>query len=148
MRKHVYVIGHGSPSHESLVSSHESTFNVCVRITSVPLVSPFLSRAKHVLGRGPNTTPSLCQPATFDAVAYNRGRFARVCFVNGGNGSNWVSCPECRIDHALPSLLVIAVLFRYLFHANTQPSSRDPMVIILPYPVPCRDIRSRSDARN
>ena len=54
MRKHVYVIGHGSPSHESLVSSHESTFNVCVRITSVPLVNPFLSRAKHVLGRGPN----------------------------------------------------------------------------------------------
>ena len=37
--------------------SHQSPVkvNVCVRITSVPFDSPFPPRAKHVLGRGPNT---------------------------------------------------------------------------------------------
>ena len=68
--------------------------------------------------------------------------------IDGRDRSNWVSRPECRIDHAFSGLLVIAIFLRYLLHANTKSSSRDPMVIILPYPVPRRDVRSRSNARN
>ena len=102
----------------------------------------------HAHQRGLNTTPSLCHSTAFDAMAYDWGWFTRMRLVNSRDRSNWVSHPECRIDHALSSPLVITVFFRYLLHANAKSSSRNPMVIILPHPVSRCDICSRSNARN
>ena len=115
---------------------------------SVPLDSLFPPRVKHVLGHGSNTTPSLCHLVAFEAMAYDGRWFARVCLINGGDGSDWVSRPECCVKHPFSCLLMITIFFGYLLHLNMELVSHVTMVIALAHLVSRRDVRVRSNAHN
>ena len=81
-------------------------------------------------------------------MAYDGRWFARVHLINGGDGSNGVSCPGCSVDHCIPLHLVIPVLFRYLLHPDAKPNSHETMVVVLVDIIPRHDIRSHSNAHN
>ena len=101
-----------------------------------------------MLGRSPNTTPSLYHSAVFDVMAYDWRWFTRVCLVEGQDGSGRVPSPVRCVDHALPCLLVISILLHYLLHPDTKPSSCDAMVIIVLQEIPHHNIHSCSNACN
>ena len=54
---------------------------------SESLDKPTFSCTKHMLGHGPNTTPPLCHLVAFDMMAYDGRWFARVCLIDGKDGS-------------------------------------------------------------
>ena len=72
----------------------------------------------------------------------------RVCLVDGGDRSDWVSFPRRPIQHCILLRFVIPVLLCYLLHLDTKPNSHEAMIVILAHPVPCCDVCSRSNARN
>lgn len=80
------------------VNGKESWKAVQVCNKSEALDQPIHSRAKHVLGRGPNTTPSLYKSSALGGCTDGRGGSPQVNFIEGGDAPSGVSGPVSGVD--------------------------------------------------
>ena len=87
---------------------------------------------KHVLGCGPNTTPSLCHSVMLDAMQDGGRWFLWVCLVKGGDGAGGIPDLIGHVNHMFPHLLVIPILLRNLVHLYAKLVSSPTMCIIVP----------------
>ena len=109
---------------------------------SEPLDWPPYSYVKHILGHGPNTTPSLYKSSPFD-MRHDGGRwFPRVFFINDGDGTSWVFCPVSSVDHVLPAPLMVPIFLCYLIKSQMKLIGCPTMCVIVAQKVTCCNVCS------